>query len=249
MPAKAGNATYTRRCQTLKKETLRQFINIVSGLVFGLAPILGAAFFGLFIYDAQPNFIGIGIMGLLGILSIYLGYSIFRKVQIIGPIEFMTAKNASPELDNLKLSPDSSTKERTPEELVKLISENQNLLKGGTFRIYNDWFGKPYDNVHTVKSGNFDNNSRILTLLFDEGEQLEIHNPLHIQESTTFLKVINADRIKLTWFYYGKPLEQENKYFLDYRKENKRIVTETNVDWYKPVFDVSLGSPALMIYG
>jgi len=161
----------------------------------------------------------------------------------------MAAKNATPELDNLKLSPDSSTKERTPEEFVKLISENQNLLKGGTFRIYNDWFGKPYDNVHSVESGNYDINTRILTLHFDEGVQLEIHNPNHIQESSTFLKVINADRIRLTWFYYGRPQKQENKYFLDYRMENKRIVTETNVDWYKPVFDVSLGSPALMIYG
>ena len=56
----------------------------------------------------------------------------------------MAAKNASPELDNLKLSPNSSTKERTPEELILLISENQNLLKGGTFRIYNDWLGIIY---------------------------------------------------------------------------------------------------------
>lgn len=86
----------------------------------------------------------------------------------------MAAKNATPELDNLKLSPDSSTKERTPEELVRLISKNENLLKGGTFRIYNDWFGKPYDNVHSVKSGNYDFNTKILILQFDEGEQLEI---------------------------------------------------------------------------
>lgn len=233
----------------IKKEILRQIINIVSGIVLGLGPVLGAAFFGIFIYDAQPNFIGIGIIGLLCVLSIYLGYSIFRKVQIIGPVEFMAAKNASPELDNLKLSPNSSTKERTPEELILLISENQNLLKGGTFRIYNDWFGKPYDNFHSVKSGNFNSDTKVLTLNFDEGEQLEIHNPIHIQESSTFLKIINADRIKLAWCYYGKPQRQENNYFLDYRKDNKRIVTETNVDWYKPIFDVSLGSPALMIYG
>jgi hypothetical protein len=161
----------------------------------------------------------------------------------------MAAKNATPELDNLKLNPDSSTNEKTPEELVRLISENENLLKGGTFRIYNDWFGKPYDNVHSIKSGNYDINTKILTLQFVEGEQLEIHNPIHIQESSTFLKVINADRIRLTWFYYKKPQKQENKYFMDYRKENKKIVTETNVDWCEPVFDVSLGSPALMIYG
>jgi len=228
---------------------LRQIINIVSGIVYGMGPILGAALFGLFIYDAQPNFIGKGIIVLVGILALYMGYSIFRKVQIIGPIEFMTVQNATPELDNLKLSPDSSTKERTPKEFVELISEKQNLCKGGAFRIYNDWFGKPYDNVHSLDKGFFDTETKVLTLEFAEGEKLEIYNPIHIQESSTFLKIIDADRIKLTWFSYGKSQNRDNQYFLDYRKENKKILTETNVDWYKPVFDVSLGSPALMIFG
>ena len=88
-----------------------------------------------------------------------------------------------------------------------------------------------------------------MTLKFNQGEELQIHNPKHIQEATTFLKIMDADEIKLTWYYYGKSKAQENLYFLNYRKGNKRISTDTNVDWYKPVFDVALGSPALIIYG
>lgn len=46
-----------------------------------------------------------------------------------------------------------------------------------------------------------------------------------------------------------KGKSRENPYFLDFKLENKRINTESNVDYYKPFFDVSLGGPALMIYG
>ncbi|WP_242204184.1 hypothetical protein [Aestuariivivens insulae] len=228
---------------------MRQFINIVGGIAYGITPILGASLFGLFIYDVLPNSIGIGIIGFLGILSLYLGYSIFKKIQIIGPFEFMAAKHATPDLDNLKLSTDSSTKVRMPEEFVELISEKRNLFKGGALRLYNDWFGKPYDNVHLIEKGFYDSETKILTLELDQGERLEIYNPIHIRESSAFLKIKNADRIKLIWFYYGKPQTEENQYFIDYHKTNNKIETNTNVDWYKPVFDVSLGSPALMIYG
>lgn len=214
-----------------------------------MTPILGAAFFAIFIYNAQPNSVGIVIIGILGILSFYLGYCIFKKIQIIGPIEYMTAKNATPELDNLKLSPSSRTKSREPAQLVALISNNKSLIKGGTFRIYNDWFGKPHDNFHKLTKGHFNEEKKLLTLEFDEGEKLQVYNPRIIHEASTYLKIIDADRIKLTWYYFGKPKIQSNLYFLDYRKANKKISTETNVDWYKPVFDVSLGSPALLIYG
>jgi hypothetical protein len=116
-------------------------------------------------------------------------------------------------------------------------------------RIYGDWFGKPYDNYHELKSAEFDSQLKRLTLVFNEGEKLEIYNPKHIFEASTFLKIVNSDRIKLTWFYYGKTQAKENQYYLDYELNDKKISTETNVDWYKPIFDVSLGEPSLMIYG
>ncbi|TRZ42181.1 hypothetical protein [Robertkochia solimangrovi] len=228
---------------------MRQVINIISGFIFGLAPLAGATIIGIAIYASLPNTIGIIILGLLGVLSIWLGLKIFKRVQIVGPIEFMTAVHASPDLDNLEPTKDSETKRRFPEEFVRIVENNDNLFKGGTFRIFGDWFGKPYDNYHEIESAEYDEQLKRLTLNFNEGEKLEIYNPKHIFEASTFLKIINADRIQLTWFYYGKTQTKENQYFLDYNLKDKKVTTETNVDWYKPIFDVSLGEPALMIYG
>lgn len=44
----------------------------------------------------------------------------------------------------------------------------------------------------------------------------------------------------------NKKLQSLTERIWDSKKENNRIVTDSNVDWYKPVFDVSLGSPALI---
>ncbi len=228
---------------------MRQIINIISGFIFGLAPLAGATIIGIAIYASLPNTSGIIILVLLGILSIWLGFKIFKKVQIVGPIEFMTAVHASPDLDNLEPTKNSETKRRSPEELIHFLENKNNLFKGGTFRIFGDWFGKPYDNYHEIKSAEFNDKLKLLTLNFKEGEKIEVYNPKHIFEASKFLKIISADRIKLTWFYYGKTKTIENLYFLDYILTDKKFTTETNVDWYKPIFDISLGDPALMIYG
>ncbi|MEO1010533.1 MAG: hypothetical protein AAFX53_04455 [Bacteroidota bacterium] len=228
---------------------MRQVINIISGFIFGIAPMAGATIIGIAVYASLPNTVGIIILVLLGVLSLWLGLKIFKRVQIVGPIEFMTAVHASPDLDNLQPTKDSETKRRSPEEIVRLLENKKTLFKGGTFRIFGDWFGKPYDNYHEIESADFCNQLKCLTLNFKGGEQLEVYNPEHIFEASSFLKIIKADRIKLTWFYFGKPQTKNNQYFLDYSLKDKKITTETNVDWYKPLFDVSLGEPALMIYG
>jgi hypothetical protein len=228
---------------------LRKVINIIAGFIFGLAPLAGTTIIGIAIYASFPNTTGIMVLGLLGVLSIFLGLKIFKRVQIVGPIEFITAVQASPDLDNLEPTKDSETKRRSPEEIVRLLKNNDNLFLGGSFRIFGDWFGKPHENNHQIVSAHFEEQLNKLTLNFREGEKLEIYNPKHIFEASTFLKIIQADRIKLTWFFYDKTKAIKNQYFLDYNLTNKKIKTATNVDWYKPIFDVSLGDPALMIYG
>lgn len=228
---------------------MRKAINILIGFIIGLAPLALATIIGLVTYASIPNTMGILILGFLIVLSLWLGISIFKKIQIVGPIEFMSAVHATPDLDNLKPTKDSETKLRNPEEFVKFVENRENLFKGGTFRIYGDWFGRPYDNYHKLKSAHFDSQLKRLTLDFNEGEKLEVYNPKHIFEASTFLKVVDADRIKLTWFFFGEKQEKENQYFIDYKLNDKKITTETDVDWYKPNFDVSLVEPALMIYG
>lgn len=217
--------------------------------MLGILPVTGAALIGLFIYNDFPNMVGISICATLLILSTYVGYQIFRKIQIIGLIEFVTATTASPELDNLELSPSSSTKKRTAEEISHLISINQNLIQSGCIRIFNDWYGKPFELELVLDCSKYDSEQDLLTIKFNSGEFLEIFAPREIQESTTFLKIIDANRIKLSNANYGRSHISERSYFLDYVKLANSFETKSNLDWRKPFFDVSLGSPALVIYG
>jgi len=229
---------------------MSKLIKVISGFFIGLGPFLAASMISFTIYYSYPkNTIGIIIIIAILTGALWLGISIFKKVQIVGPLEFITAVNASPELDNLELSSDSETKMREPDEIVELIRTNDNLFKGGTIRIFGDWFGKEHDNIQTIKSAEFNKETHTLIILFDNKVTLEIENPKHIFEVSAFLKIIKADRIKLKWYRnYGEKWTA-NPYQIIYNCTNKKIETETNVDYYKPYLDVSLSAPALMIYG
>jgi hypothetical protein len=215
----------------------------------GIAPIALAAFLGLFFYSAFPNILGLLVISTALLLAIWLGVSIFKQTQKVGIMEFISAVHASPEADNLEPEPDGETKRRAPAQLADLINRNENLLKHGSLRIYGDWFGNPFERKHTITRAKLNQDSNILTLIFSRGEKLEIFNPMHILEASTFLKIIDAERVKLSFYNLESPESEKISFFLDYRKENKKIATNTNVDWYKPKFDVSLSAPALMIFG
>lgn len=228
---------------------MRQIVNVVSGILFGLAPLVGSAIIGLVLYDSYPGTIAVIIDVLIGIGAIWIGLDIFKKVKAVGPIEFMSNINSSPELDHLQPEPNSETKRRQPLELVQLMAKKEHLFKGGSMRIYGDWFGEPYSSSHEFEQAQFDKTLNLLTLAFKNGEKLEIHHPTGIFEASTFLKVLDASRIKKTWPSDEKADKHQGSYYLDYKKESKTINTDTNVERKHHTFNVSLGEPALMIFG
>ena len=67
-------------------------------------------------------------------------------------------------------------------------------------------------------------------------------------EAKTYLKILKADGIEMKWQHQKKGEEEPNEYFQKYEVVHKKLQTSTNVDWYKPYFDVSIGKPALLIY-
>ncbi len=228
---------------------MQKFWTIILGGIFGLAPLAGTTIISLAMYVSFPSTaVTLGIAFSV-VLSLWLGLKIFKRVQIVGPIEFLTAIHASPDLDHLEPTENSKTKRRSPEALVELLKNKKQLFQGGTIRIYGDWFGKPYGNYHEINSATYDQIEKLLTLYFKEGEKLQIYNPKHLFEARTFLKIIQADSIKMTWFYKGSTHSEAKQYYIDYGNENKKITTKTNVDYYKPILDIALGDPALMIYG
>lgn len=64
-----------------------------------MLPVAGAILIGILIYAAIPTILGIIILCVLSALASWIGIKIFKTVQIVGPIDFMTAVHATPELD------------------------------------------------------------------------------------------------------------------------------------------------------
>jgi hypothetical protein len=130
-------------------------------------------------------------------------------------------------------------------DLNTYLNENFSKFKGGTLRMFGDWFGRPHDNFHQAKQFSFD--GCILTVTFYEDEQLIVWNPQDVIVERHRFIIGNADRVRWEWYYYGRPKLQENRFFLDYTRTSDGIKVESNVDWYAPVFSASGSEPAVQI--
>lgn len=219
------------------------------GLLYGFLPIVAAVFIGLVFYQSFANAIGISITAALCIGAFIIGKFIFKRVLINGPIDFMSHIHASSDLDNLEPLEYEDTKRRQPKELVSLIKSNENLFKGGTLCFFGDWFGERYKNNHRIIDASFDELENMLVIFFDNNQSLEIKNPKHIFEASTFLKILKADSLKFKLSHPSENLSNFDHFFLYYKNDGDKIGTYSNVTWYKPLFDISLGEPALMIFG
>ena len=227
---------------------MKRAIHIFFGLLYGILPIIVAIFLGIVFYQSFPNIIGISIISVLCIGAFLIGKFIYKRVVINGPIDFMSHIHASPELDNLEPLIYEETRRRYPDELVSLIKNDTNLMKGGTLCFYGDWFGERYKNNHKILDASFDKSENLLIIIFDNNQSLEVQNPQHIFEASTFLKILKADNLKFILDISSENNATSNSSFLFYKKGEKKIATFSNISSFQPLFDVSMGEPALMIY-
>jgi hypothetical protein len=105
-------------------------------------------------------------------------------------------------------------------------------IKSGTLRFWGEWFGRPYDNMHTLVRCEFTHD--VLTLHFNEGEVLSVWNPKALTINRWTFQIADADRVRWEWFYYSRPKTAANLYFEEFVKSPEGILATTNVDWYKP---------------
>lgn len=215
----------------------------------GLAPVAGFGVLGVVVYAGFPTIVGGVIAGLLLLAGLWAGYSIFKKVQIVGPFELMAAIRASPDMDNLVPGPNSQTRLLTAHEFADKVKNELHHFRGGAMRIYGDWFGRPYTNMHRLIGTDYDPELNVLTMTFSEGETLSIRDPKHIFDSSTMMKILHADSIRLDFLHSSDRNEAKKEYYLTYTRTKSKVQTETNVDWYSPHFDTSAGDPALVIFG
>lgn len=130
-------------------------------------------------------------------------------------------------------------------DLNEYLEQHFVKFKGGSLRIFGDWFGRPYDNFHVPKTFSFVDN--ILVITFENDETLTIWNPAHLQIEEHTFKVEEASKVRWEWFYYGRPKIEENRFFLEYAKDQSAIHADTNVNWYRPRFNTSMKESAVII--
>ncbi|MEG3089807.1 hypothetical protein [Sphingomonas sp. PB4P5] len=106
------------------------------------------------------------------------------------------------------------------------------LLKSGTLRIWGEWFGRPYDNIHQIVGANADGDT--LTLLFNEGETLTIYDPDRGTFSETTFLIKFASRVRWEWYLYGENQSPNNLHFLDYLLGPEGWTLQTDWNFNKP---------------
>ena len=122
-------------------------------------------------------------------------------------------------------------------KLVDTVNAELSSLESGTLRIWGNWFGRPYDNCHTIVA--CEAVGECLVMRCDEGEMLYVWHPDGLGYEGGKLYVRQAERVRWEWYYYGRPLTTDNLYFEDFVRNGENIVASTNVDWYVPKFQVN----------
>ena len=130
---------------------------------------------------------------------------------------------------------------------VDTIAETINAalpdVKAGSLRMWGEWFGKPYDNIHTtIRCAAV---GSALMLEFDRGETLTIENPDGLNVSSTVFSICSASAVRWEWFYYGRPNVAGNRYWYQFVQNGSLVLAQSNVDWYTPNFAPSLKNNAV----
>ena len=134
-----------------------------------------------------------------------------------------------------------------PETLVKIINDKK-LIRSGAIRFWGDWFGRPYDNIHKIDRGEYNNKSSLLIIHFNHGEVLSVINPGDIVADSNDFIIKDASVVKWQWYMYGKEKIKDNLRFIEYRKNGTNIYGSTDIDWYQHKFETSCNEPAVKLY-
>lgn len=73
--------------------------------------------------------------------------------------------------------------------------------KRGSLCFYGDWFGRPCDNCHVIRTCSYFDN--VLEIVFDEWERLIVIEPIGIVNTETEFYISDAKEVKWSWYPYG----------------------------------------------
>jgi hypothetical protein len=127
--------------------------------------------------------------------------------------------------------------------LADKISAAIPSIKAGALRMWGEWFGRPYDNMHRIIGCSAVGSALIVD--FNDGETLTIENPVGLEVNKNLFSIRSASSVRWEWFYYGRPHTDENRYHYTFSKRGSTIYAESNVDWCDPALSPSAAQKAV----
>lgn len=100
------------------------------------------------------------------------------------------------------------------------------VVKRGTLRFWGDWFGRPYDNFHTVIKSELSKDKCVL--YFDGGEICIVTHPIEIVSTANEFHIKYAHQIQWNWNLYGALESDQNKRMLTYERMSDTVVLKNN---------------------
>jgi hypothetical protein len=120
------------------------------------------------------------------------------------------------------------------------INREISTIKRGAFKFWGVWFGRPFDNVHTIVRAE----SHIDTLRFSfaAGEDLLLCNPAGIRIDAEKFIVLKASRIRWTWY---PSVARDTPNSMEYLFDGRGVTRNTEVRWCRESRSPDVNAPAI----
>ena len=112
------------------------------------------------------------------------------------------------------------------EEIERRIRLELHNLPPGTLRFLGEWFGRPYDNQHILRSTEILDGA--LRLHFDGGEVLSVWLPQGLTLNSKTFVIATADRVRWEWYFDERAKTPENLRVEDYVRTGEVISAKTD---------------------
>lgn len=115
------------------------------------------------------------------------------------------------------------------------------VTERGSLFFFGESFGRPYDNIHKIKSVHYD--GELLVICFDQWEELFVYNPKDIESTEKELRIGGASKVKWSYIPYGNHTSYKT---ITYECKDGEI-TKTIADKQNPL--AIQNEPAVLLTG
>lgn len=216
---------------------MKKIIDLFAIIIFSSILILCFGFIALLIYNEFKGFIGLLVLILILLLTVYLLIKISSSILRIGFIPFITNIYASKDLDNLEQSNDNSDVINS-DIFDKYFNRKSEAINVSFVKIYgNDIIDISNCEIVDIT---YDKQNACLEINFSKNCSILLYNPDLLLENIKFIKILQVSSILL---------KLNNETFTFLKKKNKIICLNQHQEISKDRFlDIAIQNDPLIIF-